>query len=383
VTIAAVIFWASLAGAVYTYLGYPLLLALVHRWFPRRPVPPWVELPRVSLILAAYNEEAWIERKLANCLALDYPPDKLEVLVGSDGSTDRTEQLAARFADRGVRLCAFSPRRGKMATVNRLVRQATGEICVFTDISELFDPDAVQRLVAPLADPRVGAVTGNHIYHRKRTGLGAGTALYWRFQRYLQRAESRIDSVFACDGTIYACRRDLFPYPPDDTINDDVAVPLGIIARGRRVVFEPAAVARGEVLAQAERFLQQKKRGQAGRYQNFARCPALFRPWPLSRWWIFISHCVMPVVVPWLLVLVLLSNLVLAGSGQPLYVGLLIAQVLFYALAAVGYVAERRDWYLPPVAIPFYFVTANIGSLCGFWAFLWGRQRAAWTRVEP
>jgi poly-beta-1,6-N-acetyl-D-glucosamine synthase len=378
-----ILFWASVAGVLYTYFGYALLLT-VCRLFCRGPASKADDgyLPTVSICLAAYNEAAHLRRKMENCLALDYPREKVQIMVGSDGSDDGTNEIAAEFAEAGVVLHAFQPRRGKMAAVNRLVAAADGEICVFSDISELFEPDAVRKLVRHFADPGIGAVTGNHIYHATKTGLGAGTSFYWKFQRFLQSVESRLWSVCACDGTIYACRRELFPFPPDETINDDNAVPAGILLQGKRVIFEPQAIARGDVLTRASRFFRQKIRGQAGRYQNFVNFPRMFVPWPLRRWWIFVSHLVLPVLVPWLLVLALVSNLWLATVGGDLYRWLLAGQFVVYGLALLGYAAERFRLYIPLVAIPFYFVTANLGSLIGCIAFFSGRQRAAWRKVE-
>jgi len=277
---------------------------------------------------------------------------------------------------------AFDARRGKMATVNRIVERATGEICVFSDISELFERDAVKRLVRHFADTEIGAVTGNHIYNTEKTLIGTGTTFYWKFQRFLQRIESRVQTVCICDGTIYACRREVFPFPPDDTINDDVAVPLGIISRGKRVIFEPRAIVRGGPLPETRRFFRQKVRSQAGRYQNFLQYPSMFRPWPIRRWWIFVSHCVMPTLVPWFMVLALAVNGVLWFTGEWLYQTLSILQACFYLVAAAGYVAQRLRIHLRPAAIPFYFVAANVGSLCGFFAYVFGILRVAWRMVE-
>lgn len=378
-----IVFWFSFGALWYTYFGYPLFLGCCHLVCRRRAsVPEDAYCPRISIVLAAYNEAGCIRQKLENCLSLDYPAEKLQILVGSDGSDDGTNEIAAEFRERGVELLAFYPRRGKMATVNRVVEQATGEICVFSDVSEVFEPDALRKLVRHFADPEIGAVTGNHVYNAKKTGIGAGTAFYWRYVRFLQEIESRLYTVCACDGTIYACRRELFPFPPDNTINDDVAVPLGILRRGKRVIFEPRAIARGDVLPATRRFFRQKIRGQAGKYQIFALFPGMFLPWPLRRWWVFVSHSVLPVLVPWFLALALATNAVAWFSGHWLYRWLLVLQCGFYLLALAGYVAERFRLYAPLVAIPFYFVTANVGSACGFFAYISGVQRAAWRKVE-
>ncbi len=381
--IAEVVLWLSFSAVLYAYAGYPLLLVCCHFVCRRRASnPDDAFCPSVSIVLAAFNEAKGIRAKIENCLALDYPRERLQILVGSDGSQDGTNQIAAEFRDRGVELFEFEPRRGKMATVSRLVARASGDVCVFSDISEVFDLDALRKLTRHFADPEIGAVTGNHIYRSTTGGLGKGTAFYWRFQRLLQRIESRVYSICACDGTIYACRRKLFPYPPDDTINDDVAVPLGIIGRGKRVVFEPEAVARGEVLPNARRFFRQKIRSQAGKYQIFRRFPRMFMPWPLRQWWIFASHSVLPVLVPWFLVFGLIANCVLCFSGPWLYQWLLILQAGFYLLAAVGWIAEELRFDIPLAAIPFYFVAANIGSLCGCFAYISGMQRATWRKVD-
>jgi poly-beta-1,6-N-acetyl-D-glucosamine synthase len=378
-----IVFWLSLSGVLYCYIAYPLLLACCHLVY-RRPAskPDDAFCPSVSIILAAYNEAKHIRDRIVNCLALDYPHESLQVLVGSDGSNDGTNEIVAEYSHEGIDLFAFEPRRGKMATVNRLVASATGDVCVFSDISETFDCDALWKLVRHFADPNIGLVTGNHLYNPKNSGLGTGTLFYWKFQRFLQKVESRLYSIFACDGTIYACRRELFPYPPDDTINDDVAVPLGIIGCGKRIIFEPQAVARGDVLTEPRRFFQQKVRGQAGKYQNFFRFPRMFLPWPLRRWWIFVSHSVFPVLVPWFLASCLITNVVLCFSSTWYYQLLFVLQCIFYLAALVGLIAERLQVSISLATIPFYFVTANLGSLCGFFAYISGNQRAAWRKVD-
>jgi poly-beta-1,6-N-acetyl-D-glucosamine synthase len=381
--VAEIIFWASLALVAYAYVGYPIFLVACH-FFVRRHASRTDESlrPTISLIMAAYNEVAHIRQKLENCLALDYPPGKLEILIGSDGSNDGTNQIVEEFADRGVKLFAFTDRRGKMAAINRVVKQATGEICVFSDVSERFDADAMTKLVRHFADPSVGLVAGNHIFDKKKTGLGIGTAVYRNFKRFLWRIESRVYSSCRCDGPIYACRRELFPFPPDGTINDDMAVPLGVLSQNKRLVFEPEAVVRGESHGKTGQFFRQKIRCMAGRYQLLAWCPNMFRPWPIRRWWIFLSHNVIPLFVPWFMLFALVANAVLWFSGNELYQALLIAQGCFYFVAAAGYVAEQRGFHWPPAAVPFYFVAANVGSLFGFFAFAFGKQRATWRRLD-
>ena len=332
--------------------------------------------------MAAYNEVSTIRRKVENCLALDYPREKLQLLIGSDGSDDGTNDILQEYSNQEVEFLAFHPRCGKMKTINRLVERSRGEICVFSDITELFDPDALQKLVRHFVDSEIGLVGGNHVFNETTSGLGAGNSLFRKFKTVLWGVESRVYSICTCDGPIYACRRELFPFPPEDTINDDVAVPLGILSRGKRIVFDSEAIVRGDVLHETRLFFRQKIRMHAGMYQNFEQFPCLFWPWPLRRWWIFVSHCVLPTLVPWLMVFALVTNGSLWFSGQGPYQVLMILQVCFYLVAAVGYLFERYGIQIRLTAIPFYFVTANLGVLCGCFAYVLGIQRVTWRKIE-
>ena len=368
----------------YTYVGYWLALIFVSRLLPERrshTVRHQIE-PRVSIIIAAHNEEEFLAAKIENCLSLHYPSDKLEILIGSDGSSDATESILRATSQPCVQTFVFRQRRGKMATVNRLVRHASGEVCVFSDVSELFDSDAIRRLVQHFADPTVGAVTGNHVVNQSGSAISAGSTVYWNLQRRLQMTESELASVYSCDGTIYACRRELFPFPPEDTINDDMAVPLGIRARNKRIVFDSQAIVRGDALGDTKRLLWQKVRGQAGRYQVFHRHLGLLIARPTVGWWIFLSHHVLPVVSSWLLVPFFLLNVHLAFTSGMFYQLILGGHVAFYFLAGLGYLGQRFGIGLSHLSFPYYFVTANIGSLLGFFAYLRQSQSPAWRKVD-
>ncbi|MBR58945.1 MAG: hypothetical protein CMH54_13120, partial [Myxococcales bacterium] len=346
------IFWIAVVAVTYPYFVYPFLLLLIRPFV----VDPASRLddsyqPSVSIILAAYNEQDCLAAKLENCLGLEYPVEKLEILIGSDASKDHTNQIAESFVSRGIRFFSYQNRRGKMSVVNRLVAEATGEICVFSDISELFDRDVIHKLTRHFADQEIGAVTGNHLYNLEKTGLGLGTRFYWRFQRFLQSIESRLSTICMCDGTIYAVRREWYLPPVNNTINDDVAVPLGIILKGKRVIFEAEAIARGNVLRQTRQFFRQKIRSQSGKYQNFVRFPRMFFPWPFMRFWIYWSHSVMPVLVPWFLLALLISNVTVVRTGGSVWFSYFLAlQVTFYLTAVWGLLANRLNWYLPVIS---------------------------------
>lgn len=377
------IFGVSFFLIVYVYFLYPLVAKLFTFFIKRKVIKDYSGnyLPSVSLIMAAYNEEKHIEAKIKNCLSLDYPKDKLEIIIGSDGSDDRTNEIANKYAEREIRFFPYSQRRGKMAVINDNVSKAKGELLVFSDIYERFEVDAIKKLIRNFFDPTVGAVTGNHISNPSDTEIGRGTLLYWRYQRWLQRVESQLYSILSCDGTIYACRRNLYVAPPAGTINDDKAVPLGVIKQGYRVVFEPEAIARGDLIDDAKSFFKQKIRGQAGMYQIFWLFKDMFIPRkPFVLWFIFMSHGVGPVMVPWLLLVLLLANIGLYSTFPYNYI--LFLQLLFYGSSVIGAVTNRLGIRIPFLYLSYFFVISNLASLVGCWAFVFKLQKAAWQKVS-
>ena len=240
----AVIFWILAAIVVYVYAGFPLLLAALGGVIRRRVQQGQIE-PAVSLLIAAYNESRVITAKLKNSLALDYPAEKLEIVVASDGSTDNTAELASHFADgKRVRVLPFPDNRGKLYVLNDSVPKLRGDIIVFSDAASMLEPDAVRRLVENFADPKVGGVSG--IYSVRKTEqaqLGASEDLYWKYETFLKRQESRLGSILGCHGALYAIRKSLYPFPAPSTINDDYVIPIRVLQQGYRVVYDPRAVA--------------------------------------------------------------------------------------------------------------------------------------------
>jgi cellulose synthase/poly-beta-1,6-N-acetylglucosamine synthase-like glycosyltransferase len=234
-TSALIVFWGSCALLGYVYVGYPLLLSLLRR-VAARPVRARNIEPPVCIFIAANDEAAVIDAKLQNTLSLDYPPGRLDVVVASDGSVDGTNEIVRRYAPR-VRLLEFSPRRGKMATINHGIRHVTSEIVILSDANTFLEPGAVRALVRNFADQQVGAVSADVTLVGERAALGRSEDLYYRYERWVQRAESDIGSMIGADGALYAVRRELFTFPPDDTILDDMAIPMGVIRAGRRIIY--------------------------------------------------------------------------------------------------------------------------------------------------
>lgn len=371
---AELLFWLSLALVVYPYAGYPALLFLLSKLF-RRPVQRASIEPPVSLLIPAYNEEKVIEAKIRNALALDYPADKLEIVVASDGSTDATNDIAARFTNSGrVRLLAFSPNRGKTAVLNDAVGRLRGEIVVFTDAASMLEPDAVRRLVACFADPRVGAVSGLYrIRNAAGAQLGPQEDFYWQYETLLKRMESDVHSILGAHGALYAIRKELYPYPEPSIINDDYVIPVRIVGRGYRVCYEPDAIAWEE--AGEMRGFSRRIRIMAGNFQQLRELPALLwppRPLPL---FFFLSHKVARLAVPFALLVLLLSNAFLLS--QPGYQAAFVAQAAFYLAVLTGGVLPKAPRLL---RLPYYFAMVNAAALPGIYYALRGRRNMAWKR---
>jgi cellulose synthase/poly-beta-1,6-N-acetylglucosamine synthase-like glycosyltransferase len=338
-------FWLSAFVVAYVYVGYPLLIAA---WAGlRRPGPARVEgerLPGVSVLLAVRDEAGRLPSRLENLLALDYPPDRLEVIVVSNGSRDATLGVLDQLAGR---VMAFAiPAGGKAGALNVAAAAASGEILVFADARQQFAADAVRRLVEPFADPRVGAVSGELILDTESAAgpadedaasstVGEGVGLYWRYEKWLRRRESDVHSMLGATGAIYAMRRSLWRPLPPDTLLDDVLAPMRAVLAGRRVVFAPKARAFDRASRDAATEERRKRRTLAGNYQLLWLEPRLLVPGLNPVWLQFVSHKVGRLLVPYALLGLAVSSAALAPTGA-VYGLALAVQVAFWLLAAHG-----------------------------------------------
>ena len=340
-------FWISFLFVAYVYLGYPALLAVLRRCV-RRPVKKQCCEPAVTIIIAAYNERQTIERKLRNCLELDYPKRKLQIIASLDGPTDGTEFVVWKYAARGVELVHSKQHRGKAAALNQAVRRATGEIIVFADVRQTFDPYAIRELVANFADESVGAVSGELLLLDEGSEATTDVGLYWRYEKAIRAAESDIHSVPGATGAIYAIRRDLYEQLPEDTLLDDAAIPLRIVLKGKRAVLDPDAKAYDTVACCALAEYGRKVRTLAGNYQLVARTPELlsFRRNPIC--FQFVSHKVGRLLVPYALITLMVSNLFLLRGVYALMFSL---QVAWYICAAAGHWLVKREAVEPVVLV--------------------------------
>lgn len=376
-------FWLSAAVIVYAYVAYPALIALVAGLRPAPPVQKKEITPPVSLLIVVRNEEACLQDKLDNALALDYPRERLDVLVVSDGSTDGTEAIAARFADRGVRLLALPTARGKAAALNEALPRAGGEIVVLTDARQALAPDAVRRLTAYFADPTVGAVSGELHLLASSGSPGRGVGLYWSYEKLIRKAESRFDSTVGVTGAIYALRKDLFVPLDPSTILDDVAIPMRVVLAGRRVMFAPEARAWDRIAESAAQEYRRKVRTLAGNYQLVALHPALLNPLRDRLFWQLVSHKLARLAVPWCLLVLFLASAGLSLAGSALYRAALAAQALFYLLAITGGLRARRRRPLRLTSLPYAFALLNLAAAGGLIGFLRGSETARWRAAAP
>jgi len=388
------LFWLCVGLVVYTYAGYPLALALLARLRPRSAQPRPSVQPTVTLLISAYNEQDVIAQKLENSLALDYPRDRLQILVAADGSDDRTPEIVRLFAGRGVELSHSLPRRGKMAAINRAMPLARGEIVVFSDANNMYQPDTLSELVAPFADPRVGGATGAKVIASDNGVLGDSEGLYWKYESFIKEQETRLGSCTGVTGEILALRRNLYEAPPDHIINDDFFIAMRLIQRGYRMVYAPHAHSIEHVSLSAQDEITRRARIVAGRYQAIALAHR-FLPFrqPLVTWQV-VSHKFLRPLVPLAMIGALLANFVAVAfpaSGHhlawlrlasPFNWVLLAGQIAFYMLAWIGSRVQRRSALGRLLYLPTFLVNSNLAALIGLARFLRQRQTTLWQRVR-
>jgi cellulose synthase/poly-beta-1,6-N-acetylglucosamine synthase-like glycosyltransferase len=374
----AVLFWASLSLLVYTHIGYPALMFCLGRFAPRRAAqPPSIELPTVTVVLAVYNEVQRITARLQNLLYADYPKEKLDVVIVSDGSTDATVTKIQELNESRIQLIIQAQRWGKARCLNQALAGARGEIIVFADARQRFTPRTIARLVNRLQQPGIGAVSGALEVEPAASSVGGGIDLYWQIEKLLRFSEARWDSCIGCTGAVYAIRRNLFKNLAPDTLLDDVIIPLQIVMQGYRVVFEPEAIAHDPQTLDSGREIVRKRRTLAGNYQMLFRHWQWLLPWRNRLWWALISHKYLRLAAPFLMLAMFASSVML--FGQPLYRLLFFGQSLFYMVAVCGLMCS--SWRTSLFSIPAGFVFLNWMALSGLWHYFRHPSRAVWEKA--
>jgi cellulose synthase/poly-beta-1,6-N-acetylglucosamine synthase-like glycosyltransferase len=380
-TVVAYLFWAVAALLAYSYIGYPILLAISAMASSariRRAAPPPADWPRVAVVLSAFNEELHVAERVANLLGQDYDEDKLTVYVGSDGSSDRTPEILAKLRGPRVQTYLFSERRGKATVLNDLLREVTEPITVFTDANVVFERDAVTALVRAMAPTDVGAVCGELVLQGR--GADNQDSAYWRVERFLKEAEGRIGALLGANGAIYAIRTALYAPLLADTIIDDFVIAMRIAAGGHGLIYEPAARALEDTPARIEDEFRRRVRIGLGNFQALFRYPEfLYRTLPI-RAVAYLSHKVLRWFTPHLLLAAWLSSAVLIS--RPFYAWMFWLQVMGYTAIAFAAIA-RKSVQLPRWILGFVlFAGINAAFAIAFCRYLLGDLRGDWSRTE-
>ena len=373
-------FWLCATLVVYVYAGYPLLVWALSRVFGRvRTAYDTNRWPVVSVVIAAHNEEAMIGERLQNLMALDYPAHKLDILIASDGSTDRTCEIVRACQAANVRLLEFPRNRGKAAVLNEAVAEARGEIVVLSDANTMMAPDAVGRLARWFSSPDVGVVCGRLVLVDHSSGENAD-GVYWKYETFLKRCEVRLGALLGANGAIYAIRKSLYPGLPHRIAVDDFVIPLlAHLQSGTRIEYDPDAIAYEETPPEIRSEFTRRSRIGAGGFQSLSLLWPLLNP---GRGWIalsFVSHKVLRWICPFFLVGALAASVLL--SGALLYRSALGIQLALYTMALAGYFWPRLGSVYRVAKLPTMFAAMNLALLAGFFTWATRRQSGVWVRT--
>ena len=381
----------SLFIVFYTFAGYGIFLYVIiriKRAFKGRKTLPSEnldELPTCTLVIAAYNEEYFIEQKISNSLLLNYPAGKLKLLFVTDGSSDKTPDIVARYPQ--IQLLHQPQRAGKIAAVHRAMNYVNTDAVVFTDANTFLNKDALIKICRHYSDATVGAVAGEKRVHidENADASAAGEGFYWKYESALKKWDSELYSVVGAAGELFSVRRSLYQPVEADTVLDDFMISMLIAAKGYRIVYEPEAYATETASENVSEELKRKVRIAAGGIQSILRLKKLFNPFPypiLS--FQYISHRVLRwTITPFLLILSFILNILLAlKPGETTMQGLLLAQILFYLLALLGLIMEKRQLRIKILFIPYYFCVMNYAVLAGIIRYFSTKQSAVWEKAQ-
>jgi cellulose synthase/poly-beta-1,6-N-acetylglucosamine synthase-like glycosyltransferase len=383
VIVLPIVFWLAVLVILQTYVGYPVGIYLKSKGRKEDELGkevPAAELPSISVLIPAYNEERWIARKIENVLALEYPRDRLQILVATDGCTDQTVAIAEQYVDHGVEIRHHSYRSGKSALLNRVVPTVRGEIVLVTDVTALLPSETLRLLARQFHDPKVGCVTGPRVCLYTDSAASEGEGLYWRYEAWIKRSESRLGTCLGANGQVLAVRKSLFPHIPE--INDDFYVAMKVLVFDRgKVLFEPRAKALIPAAANFGQELERKIRTNEGFLRDVSYLLPALNPWKSPVWWRFFSHHVLRRLVPFAMILALAASLLLWRESS-FYRVVSLAQLVFYAGATAGFLLERQHVRFRILYLPFYFSFANAAVLLAWVRWVRGKQQVTWQRTE-
>ncbi len=373
---AKVIFWLMAFIIAYTYFGYSLLIYLISLVVNNKVNKMDIE-PSVTFLITAYNEEGNIHKKLENTLSLDYPEDKLEIIVASDGSTDRTDEIVREFNDRGVVLHRVEGRVGKTETQNQAVKIAKGDVIIFSDVTTEYKEDAIRKFVRNYNDDTVGAVSGRYEYiDPKGTQVGLATILFWKYENFIKSRQTRIKTITGACGCIYSVRRELYEPLRKDVISDLVE-PLKILGKGYRIAFEPEAIAYEQTTERSSQEFNMRIRVISRGMNGLLSVKGLLNPFRYGfvSFQLF-SHKVLRWLIPFFAIILFFADLALLGNR--FYNLIFILQVFFYLFALLGWIVDHFNLRIKLFSLPLYFCVVNLASAVSFIKTVWGEKRIIW-----
>lgn len=392
----SVLFWVSVGLIVYTYFGYPVLIAFLSS-LKKTAIRTGISnyMPKTTLLIAAYNEKDFIEEKIKNSLEIDYPKDKLQILIVTDGSNDGTVDIVKSYKKYGVELFHEDKRSGKMAAINRVMPFTTGEIIVFSDANNIYQTDTIKKLIEPFADTEVGAVSGSKTIERGDGELGNSEGLYWKYESFIKRHESHFSSCTSVAGEILAVRKNVFINPPNDIVADDFFTAMNTLRQGYRLVYAEDAKSKERISVSAKDEIVRRKKINAGRYQSISKSTEIL-PKNIILIWQIVSHKFLRLFVPFFMISAFFLNIIVVvfpyqkPSGWFFLSGhfgqfVLVLQVLFYVLAFIGtFIGKQQGnsklrllFYLPT-----FLVNSNYAALQGFFQYIKKKPSHLWEKAN-
>jgi biofilm PGA synthesis N-glycosyltransferase PgaC len=384
--LATALFWIGVLTIFYTYVGYGIVIFGLSKIKSHKapPIGKDKDLPAITFIIAAYNEEGFIAEKISNTLSLDYPKNKFSIFLVTDGSSDRTPEVGGKFS--GVQVFHEPQRKGKIHAVNRVMKFVQTPIVIFSDANTFLNKEAVKNIARHYSDQNVGGVAGEKRIYKKESdnASGAGEGLYWKYESFLKKKDSEVYSVVGAAGELFSVRTALFEEPAENIIIEDFYLSLSIAEKGYRFVYEPEACATETASASVAEEWKRKVRISAGGFQAMAKLSHLLNPFRYGMLsFQYISHRVLRwTLAPLFLPIVFLANIWLAATGSAFYNFTLLCQTGFYALAFLGYLNRDKNISIKGFFVAYYFCVMNLSVFAGFSRYLKGKQSVVWEKSQ-
>lgn len=368
---------------IYTYLVYPASIFFLSRVFNQEKLKKEngvSEAIKVTMIVAAHNEEKVIEEKIGNISELDYQKENISIVIASDGSNDRTNEIVARYQSETLKLIKY-PRIGKANVLNRTIPLAPGDIVVFSDANTMYNSQAITRLVEHFRDADVGCVCGRlELINPKNVQSGEGVGFYWRYETWIKEAESRFGCVAGANGGIYAIRKKLFEEIPAGVINDDFHISMKIMEKGHKVIYERGAVGIEEVAPDFKSEFSRNVRDGAGHYREIRHLSGLLSPARGMKSFAYISHRLIRWMVPFFLPLIFVTNIFLVNEQA--YLVFFVVQICIYVIAVLTFILQKYSIETRFLKIPLFFLATNLALMIGFWKNVFGTQDVTWNSTK-